>query len=135
MPSLCPASFRCPAQLKVALEVVPRQCRVFPNPLCASFSDALRVTSEARVCVAIQDTTAEDIADIAKIGALFKELKGRTDIYLENQTLIAYTKQAIKNKNLAKALEKAFPDSIPQKDWAKIEEGDEGEGKGGKGKA
>ena len=85
--------------------------------------------------MATQDTTAEDIADNAKIGALFKELKGRTDIYLENQTLIAYTKQAIKNKNLAKALEKAFPDSIPQKDWAKIEEGDEGDaGKGGKGR-
>jgi len=83
------------------------------------------------------DTTAADIADIAKIGALFKELKGRTDIYLENQTLIAYTKQAIKNKKLAAALEKAFPDSIPAKDWEKIENAeDEAEPEAaGKGKA
>merc|ERR1711898_40467 len=39
------------------------------------------------------DTLAADQADIAKIGMLFKEMKGKTDMYLENQTLIAYTKQ------------------------------------------
>jgi hypothetical protein len=96
----------------------------------------LRVCAR-RASAWIQDTTAADIADIAKIGALFKELKGRTDIYLENQTLIAYTKQAIKNKKLAAALEKAFPDSIPAKDWEKIENAeDEAEPEAaGKGKA
>merc|ERR1719181_37514 len=75
------------------------------------------------------DTTAADIADIAKIGALFKEMKGKTDIYLENQTLIAYTKQSIKNKKLAKALEKAFPDSIPKSQWKGIMEGEGSSGK------
>merc|ERR1719281_636977 len=69
------------------------------------------------------DTTAADIADIAKIGALFKEMKGKTDIYLENQTLIAYTKQSIKNKKLAKALEKAFPDVIKKSEYKAIMEG------------
>merc|ERR1711871_14618 len=69
------------------------------------------------------DTTAADMADIAKIGMLFKEMKGKTDMYLENQTLIAYTKQEIKNKKLAKAIEKAFPDAIPKSQWKGIMEG------------
>merc|ERR1711937_634323 len=69
------------------------------------------------------DTTAADMADIAKIGALFKEMKGKTDMYLENQTLNAYTKQEIKNKKLAKAIEKAFPDAIPKSQWKGIMEG------------
>merc|ERR1712010_97957 len=76
------------------------------------------------------DTTAADMADIAKIGALFKEMKGKTDMYLENQTLIAYTKQEIKNKKLAKAIEKAFPDAIPKKQWKGIMEGSSGSGSG-----
>merc|ERR1712170_187799 len=76
------------------------------------------------------DTTAADMADIAKIGALFKEMKGKTDMYLENQTLIAYTKQEIKNKKLAKAIEKAFPDAIPKSQWKGIREGGSGSGSG-----
>merc|ERR1740127_377654 len=68
------------------------------------------------------DTLAADMADIAKIGMLFKEMKGKTDMYLENQTLIAYTKQEIKNKKLAKAIEKAFPDDIPKSQWKGIME-------------
>merc|ERR1711918_229083 len=59
------------------------------------------------------DTLAADQADIAKIGMLFKEMKGKTDMYLENQTLIAYTKQMIKNKLLAKEIIKRFPDPAP----------------------
>merc|ERR1711918_307372 len=66
------------------------------------------------------DTTAADIADIAKIGMLFKEMKGKTDIYLENQTLIAYTKQMIKNKLLAKEIIKRFPDPVPKSEWPDI---------------
>merc|ERR1711988_1408519 len=69
------------------------------------------------------DTTAADMADIAKIGMLFKEMKGKTDMYLENQTLIAYTKQTIKNKKLAKAIEKAFPDVIKKSEYKAIMEG------------
>merc|ERR1711967_162504 len=76
------------------------------------------------------DTTAADMADIAKIGMLFKEMKGKTDMYLENQTLIAYTKQEIKNKKLAKAIEKAFPDAIPKSQWKGIMEGSSGSGSG-----
>merc|ERR1711937_1126535 len=72
------------------------------------------------------DTTAADMADIAKIGALFKEMKGKTDMYLENQTLIAYTKQEIKNKKLAKAIEKAFPDAVPKSQYKSIMEGSSG---------
>merc|ERR1711959_622629 len=66
------------------------------------------------------DTTAADMADIAKIGALFKEMKGKTDMYLENQTLIAYTKQMIKNKLLAKEIIKRFPDPVPKSEWPDI---------------
>merc|ERR1712017_7499 len=76
------------------------------------------------------DTLAADQADIAKIGMLFKEMKGKTDMYLENQTLIAYTKQEIKNKKLAKAIEKAFPDAIPKSQWKGIMEGSSGSGSG-----
>merc|ERR1712139_694366 len=66
------------------------------------------------------DTTAADMADIAKIGMLFKEMKGETDMYLENQTLIAYTKQMIKNKLLAKEIIKRFPDPVPKSEWPDI---------------
>merc|ERR1711934_267521 len=66
------------------------------------------------------DTTAADMADIAKIGMLFKEMKGKTDMYLENQTLIAYTKQMIKNKLLAKEIIKRFPDPVPKSEWPDI---------------
>ena len=67
-----------------------------------------------------QDTLAADQADIAKIGMLFKEMKGKTDMYLENQTLIAYTKQMIKNKLLAKEIIKRFPDPVPKSEWPDI---------------
>merc|ERR1712100_336824 len=66
------------------------------------------------------DTLAADQADIAKIGMLFKEMKGKTDMYLENQTLIAYTKQMIKNKLLAKEIIKRFPDPVPKSEWPDI---------------
>merc|ERR1712216_44289 len=76
------------------------------------------------------DTTAAAMADIAKIGMLFKEMKTKTGMYLENQTLIAYTKQEIKNKKLAKAIEKAFPDAIPKSQWKGIMEGASGSASG-----
>merc|ERR1712072_447444 len=44
----------------------------------------------------------------------------KTDMYLENQTLIAYTKQMIKNKLLAKEIIKRFPDPVPKSEWPDI---------------